>query len=463
MSDVHDALDRVLGDSHPLDRDLPPAFSEEALARRYTAVFADSQRWVEAWGTWMIWMGTHWERDTTRVAERRARQIATKAAIELQDQDHRALSAARRIASAKTIHAIERLAKSSREFASRPEDWDAELWLFNTPDGTVDLRTGDLRPHDPDDLLTKTAAVGPGGEAPRWRAFLNDIFDADRDTIDYVQRIFGYALAGSCEEHALFFCYGTGGNGKGVLLNTVQKIFASYSATAAVETFTNSRHERHPTELAMLKGCRLVISQETEEGQRWAEARIKAVTGGDEITARFMRQDFFQFTPQFTLVIAGNHKPALRNIDEAIRQRMNLIPFNKTIPADKRDPTLPEVLKQEWPGILAWLVEGCCAWQRIGLRPSDTVRGATNEYLLEEDALGRFLEERCQPLELFDGEATPTRTIFGDWQAWCQRTGEFAGSEKSFSQKLSDRGFERFKHPKQQTSAFKRLRLKNNQ
>ncbi|SDG17467.1 phage/plasmid primase, P4 family [Thalassobaculum litoreum] len=461
MSDLHDDLEQALEQAAGLEADLPPAFSEEALARQYTAEFADSQKWVEVWGAWMIWTGTHWARDTTRLAENGARLIATRAAGEFQNQDPRALNTARRIASAKTVQAIERLAKSSREFASRPEDWDADLWVFNTPAGTIDLRTGDMRPHAPGDLLTKVAAVGLGGAAPRWLAFLSEIFDGDQETIDYVQRIFGYALSGSCEEHALFFCYGTGGNGKGVLLNTVQKIFASYSATAAVETFTSGRYERHPTELAMLKGCRLVISQETEEGQRWAEARIKAVTGGDEITARFMRQDFFQFTPQFTLVIAGNHKPALRNIDEAIRRRMNLIPFNKTIPAHRRDPTLPYLLKEEWPGILSWMVTGCLDWQRKGLTPSRNARSATAEYLDEEDALGRYLLERCETSKLVEDRPTPTQTLFEDWKDWCEAAGEYAGSLKRFSQRLVERGFEKRLHPVSRQSCFSGLRLRD--
>ncbi|WP_226887027.1 phage/plasmid primase, P4 family [Nisaea nitritireducens] len=292
---------------------------------------------------------------------------------------------------------------------------------------------------------------------------LKETYGDDEETIGFIQRLLGYALTGTCEEHMLAFCYGTGGNGKGVLLNTVQRIFGSYAATAAVETFTSSTYERHSTDQAMLRGRRLVLAQETDDGQRWAEAKIKRITGGDEITARYMRQDNFTYTPQFTLIIAGNHKPSLRNVDEAIKRRLIMIPFDHTVPADRRDPKLAEALEAEWSGILAWIIEGCLEWQRIGLNPSASIRGATNDYLLEEDALGRFLGERCQPIELFEGNETPTRTIFGDWQEWCATTGEHAGTEKSFSQKLADRGYERAKHPNTRTSMFRRLRLKTTQ
>ncbi len=300
-------------------------------------------------------------------------------------------------------------------------------------------------------------------EAMLDNAMLKETYGDDEETIGFIQRLLGYALTGTCEEHMLAFCYGTGGNGKGVLLNTVQRIFGSYAATAAVETFTSSTYERHSTDQAMLRGRRLVLAQETDDGQRWAEAKIKRITGGDEITARYMRQDNFTYTPQFTLIIAGNHKPSLRNVDEAIKRRLIMIPFDHTVPADRRDPKLAEALEAEWSGILAWIIEGCLEWQRIGLNPSASIRGATNDYLLEEDALGRFLGERCQPIELFEGNETPTRTIFGDWQEWCATTGEHAGTEKSFSQKLADRGYERAKHPNTRTSMFRRLRLKTTQ
>ena len=173
----------------------------------------------------------------------------------------------------------------------------------------------------------------------------------------------GYALTGITREHALFFLYGTGANGKSVFLNTVSGIMADYATTAPIETFIASRDERHPTDIAGLQGARLVTAFETEDGRRWAESKLKALTGGDRVAARFMRQDFFEFVPQFKLLIAGNHKPRLRAVDEAMRRRFNLVPFTVTIPEPERDKDLAEKLRDEWPGILRWMVERCLAWQ----------------------------------------------------------------------------------------------------
>ena len=205
-----------------------------------------------------------------------------------------------------------------------------------------------------------------------------------------------------------------------------------------MDVFLESKTDRHPTELAGLRGARLVTATETEEGRRWAESRIKALTGGDRISARFMRQDFFEFTPQFKLLIAGNHKPSLRSVDEAIRRRLYLIPFTVTIPKDERDETLPEKLEAEWPGILAWAIEGAVEWGMQGLMPPETVRTATEEYLSAEDAMTLWLGERCHT---GPNESGTAGGLYTSWRKWCERTGEWAGSQKRFSLALQDRGY----------------------
>ena len=253
----------------------------------------------------------------------------------------------------------------------------------------------------------------------------------------FLQRVFGYSLTGITRDHALFFAYGTGGNGKGVCLNTMTGVLGDYATTSPMETFTASASERHPTDLAMLRGARLVTAQETEEGRNWAESKIKSLTGGDPITARFMRQDFFTFTPQFKLLIAGNHKPGLRNVDEAMRRRFHLIPFTVTIPATERDPALPEKLKSEWPGILKWAIHGCLDWQRVGLDPPPAVTRATAEYLDDEDSFALWMSECLAPDERnFETAAT----LYGSWTVWAERAGETPGVQKRFSQNLSARG-----------------------
>jgi P4 family phage/plasmid primase-like protien len=194
--------------------------------------------------------------------------------------------------------------------------------------------------------------------------------------------------------------------------------------------------------MAGLRGARLVAAIETEQGRRWAESKLKALTGGDKITARFMRQDFFEFTPQFKLIVAGNHKPAIRNIDEAMRRRFHMVPFTVTIPPAQRDKTLTDRLLAERDGILAWAVEGCLEWQRVGLKPPPAVSAATNEYFEAEDALGRWLDEAC---ERAPNLSETSATLYAAWKAWAEANGEFVGSIKRFSESLSSRGFEPYR------------------
>jgi putative DNA primase/helicase len=247
----------------------------------------------------------------------------------------------------------------------------------------------------------------------------------------------GYCLTGSTHEHALFFCYGTGANGKTTLVNAITNCVGDYHRTAPIETFTQSHNDRHPTELAALRGARLVTAIETEEGRRWAESKIKALTGGNTIAARFMRQDFFEYVPQFKLLIAGNHKPGLRSVDEAIRRRFNLLPFTVTIPPAERDETLPEKLKAELPGILAWMIGGCTEWREHGLDPPTVVSAATTAYLEAEDAINAWLEDCC--------DRNPqawhkSAELFASWSSWATRSGEFIGSLKRFVQQLEEKG-----------------------
>jgi putative DNA primase/helicase len=328
--------------------DRPPAFSDEALALRFAERHAGDLRYVAAWNKWLSWSGTHWRFDDTLHAFDLARRICREAAAECNKS-----KIAVAIASAKTVAAVERLARTDRRIAATIEQWDADPLLLNTPDGVLDLRTGDSRLHRANDHMTKIAAVGPRGNCPRFLAFLERITSRDGELVAYLRRVFGYALTGVTREHALFFGYGTGANGKSVLLPTVAGILGDYHKTAPIESFVASTGDRQPTNLAGPRGARLVSATETEEGRRWAEAKIKQLTGGDTVSARFMRQDFFEFRPQFKLFVASNHKPSLRSVDEAIRRRFHLVPFAVTIPDEERDGEVAEKLKDEWPGILA--------------------------------------------------------------------------------------------------------------
>lgn len=438
MSDDSDNIvDALDGADEPSEEELalPPAFSEEALALRFAERHVDHLRYVAKWSRWLSWDGTQWNFDDTLYAFDLVRKLCREAAAGCNTE-----RVGKAIYSARTVAAIERLAKADRRFAATVDQWDADPWLLNTPGGVIDLHTGELGESRPEDYLTKVTAVTPKKIAtPLWDAHLRRVMNGDEDLIKYLQRRYGYCLTGITREHALFFDYGTGRNGKGVTNNTVGKILGDYHRTAPIDTFTASNFDRHPTELAGLRGARLVTAAETKEGGRWDEERIKTLTGGDEISARFMRQDFFEFTPQFKLLISGNHKPKLRTVDEAIQARFQLTPFTVTIPKSERDLGLPDKLKAEWPGILWWMVEGCLEWQQLGLAPPAAVRQATDAYMKSQDAIGTWLEEEC----VLDPDAWEEfARLYVSHRDWCEANGErFTPSSREFGEKLEDRGF----------------------
>jgi putative DNA primase/helicase len=306
---------------------------------------------------------------------------------------------------------------------------------------TCDLRTGALRAPNPLDYITKEVAVvpaEPGTPAPLWQSFLATVTAGDQDLQDYLRRVAGYCLTGVTTEHALFFLYGTGGNGKSVFVNTLVGIWKDYAVTFPTEMLMVSNTDRHPTEIARLRGVRLAVGGEIEIGRTWAESKIKALTGGDTLQGRFMRQDFFEFKPQFKLMIIGNHKPSLRGVDEAIRRRLHLIPFTVTIPPEQRDPKLEEKLRAEWPAILRWAIDGSLIWQRDGLKPPKAVLDATDGYLAGEDAFALWRDD-CATADANAWEASSD--LWGSWKRWAEAAGEFVGSQKRFTQALEDHGF----------------------
>jgi putative DNA primase/helicase len=409
-----------------------PEFSDDALALRFAERHASEMRYVAEWSTWLIWDGTRWQFDRILRAFSCARLICREAAA-----SHNKVKGGKELASAKTIAAVERLARCDDRLVATGDQWDAEPWLLNTPKGVIDLHTGKMRAHCAEDYLTHMTAVAPDGECPLWHKFLAKVTGNDKALQEYLQRVCGYALTGSTREDALFFLWGKGANGKTTFVNTVAGVLGNdYHHTAPIETFTATHVDRHPTEVADLRGARLVTATETEEGRRWAESRIKMLTGGDRVKARFMRQDLFEFTPQLKLMISGNHKPALRSVDEATRRRFNLIPFTVTIPEKERDQELGEKLKREWPAILAWMVEGCLAWQREGLSPPKAVTEATAAYLEAQDSMAAWLDECCD----LDANAWErSLDLFANWKTWAERGGHFVGDAKTFRDRLDGR------------------------
>jgi putative DNA primase/helicase len=412
----------------------PPAFSEDALALLLADIHADKLRYIAKWHQWMRFDGKKWGIDETASVFSMARLVCREAATRVNKPKE-----AKALASNRTKAAVVTLASDDRRLAATADQWDMDPWLLNTPGGVVELQTGRMREHRPEDYMTKITAVAPDGQCPTplWSKFLKTVTANNKELADYLQLVFGYGLTGCVDEHQLWFFFGLGRNGKGVLMRTVAGILDEYHQTAAIETFTASDFDRHPTELAMLRGARLVSVSETEEGRRWAEKRILQLTGGDPITARFMRQDFFEYYPQFKLTIYGNHKPGLRAVTQAVRRRYNLVPFMVTIPEAEQDTRLTEKLKAEWPGILAWMIEGCLAWQKNGLPKPACVSAATEDYLGEQDSTQMFLDEVC---ELGSQHWEATDSLFRWWKHWTEERGEYVGTQQVFSQALEAKG-----------------------
>jgi putative DNA primase/helicase len=398
--------------------------TEDAIALRFAEENASSLRYVHAWGKWLHWTGQRWEVDSTLLAFDIARDLFREVAKR---------SHTKRLESAKTVAAVVQLARADRCIAATADQWDADPWLLNTPDGIVDLQIGELLPHRLKAYCTKMTAVSPGGECPLWLKFLDDTFSGKQEVISFVQRWAGCSLSGCTTEHKLVFGFGTGSNGKTVLISTLAGIMSDYAKTAPMETFMASNFDRHPTDLAMLRGARLVTASETEDGRAWAESKIKTLTGGDRVAARFMRQDFFEFTPQFKLMMMGNHKPALTGVNEAIRRRFLLLPFLVTVPQAKRDQNLIERLKAEWPGILAWMVKGCLEWRKGGLRPPEAVLEATQQYLEAEDTFESWLDEHTA---LDPNSLEKTTDLFASWKRHAEKAGEQIGTRKQFHHTL---------------------------
>ena len=303
--------------------------------------------------------------------------------------------------------------------------------------------------------MTRSATVtlAASADCPVWLAFLERIMGADQAMIDYLQRASGYMLTGLVSEHVLFFAHGTGANGKSTFADVLLGILGTgptgYATVAPMSTFTAAVSDQHPTDLAGLRGMRCVVAHETEEGRSWAVAKIKMMTGGDMITARFMRQDFFTYAPQFKVLILGNHRPSLHGVDEATRRRMHLIPFDVTIPVEERDKALPDKLRAEYPGILRWMIFGCLAWQAQGLQPPARVVAATNEYFADEDTFSAWLTECCA----MAGDCKETlQTLFTSWQSWCEANGEYAGTRRRLGQRLAAHGLKRAPEGKANTS-----------
>jgi putative DNA primase/helicase len=386
--------------------------------------------------SWLVWDGHRWTWDETGSIYELARAIARALPNGEGEAQHRARSL-----SARGLESMIKVARTDPRIVAPLATLDANPWELNTPDGVIDLHTGKLTAPDPASLHTRTTTVAPDFEKPaeRWLRFLDDTFNSDPELITYVQRLLGVSLIGTVLEQILPFAFGDGANGKSTLADTVMRIIGigetGYAISAPSEMLLASSNTSHPTEIARLAGARMVVASELDDGQRFAEARIKLFTGRDIITGRFMRQDFFSFAPTHTLWLLGNHKPAVRTGGPAFWRRLRLVPFLHTVPEHLRDPHLEEVLvDREAPSILAWLIQGAADYNAHGLNTPETVQTATEEYQGDQDTVARFIADICtlgtpgaQTMQV------PSGILRSAYEQWCQQEGEEAVSAKKFA------------------------------
>lgn len=412
------------------------AVSEDYVARMFTIKYRNKLAFSHAKGAWAefdeVWRFT-------------SMPIAFHYCRELSRQMSESSKSKTSLQKSSFARGVEAFARADPVFSRDHAGWDNDPFLLGTPAGTVDLRTGRLRLSSAVDWITKSTLTPPlpKAECPTWLRFLEDSTAGDAELIRYLQQTCGYALTGDTREHALFFVYGPGGNGKSVFLSVLTEIMGDYATTAAMDSFTANKFAGHPTDLAGMQGARLVTASETEEGRAWAEARIKSLTGGDMIRARFMRQDFFEFRPEFKLVIVGNHQPELRQVDDAMRRRFNIIPFTVTPPAPDR--ALLDKLRPEYPGILRWMIDGCLDWQANGLVVPSVVKTATRSYFDEQDTMNQWLEADCVHDVSNFWLSAPVTALYASWSSYAKASGVEGGSVKSFSQMLAKRGYQRKK------------------
>lgn len=364
----------------------------ELALHLFNHYWAESARFIVEQGKWMFWEGKRWVVDHSK---QRHLQLVRAQLSELAEtwNDPRI---ARKLKSKRKIDEITALMKSNPGATVMAEDLDRDPMLLGVPSGVVDLRTGELREAKRSEYITKSTAVDPAPKGARpepWIRFLHRIMDGDVDMVRYLQRIAGYALTGSTEEHAMFFALGSGRNGKSTFLNTLIHVQGPYAGQAQSDLFLQKLGSDHPTGLAALNGKRLVRSSELPVGRTWNDTLLKQITGGDPVTAHFMRQDDFTYVPQFTLVIDANNAPSFHGIDEAIRRRFKVIPFSVTIPESEVDNSLPEKLKEVASEILRWCIDGAVDWLTNGLCEPAKVVNATAEYFEIEDLLGEFISD----------------------------------------------------------------------
>ena len=435
----------------PTEETNPATFhkTETGNGKRLAHYHGDHIRFVPEWGRWIIWNGSSWETDNDigimALAKETARNIFVEAAgIDDKDDRKSLISWAFKSESVSALKAMAFSARSEPGIAAPATTLDTNPFLLNVENGTVDLRTGKLMGHDPSQLITQCLSIAYDLDAvaPKWNAFLDRIFNGDRDIISYVKRAIGYAITGSVSEQVVFIMVGNGQNGKSTLVETISSILGGYASTIPTDRLMIRRGDSGvPEDLASLGGKRFVTATETTDGKRIDESMVKSISGGDRMRVRFMRENSFDFYPSFKLFLTSNHKPIIRGTDKGIWRRIRLIPFGVEIPDAERIPDFKsQLLEEESPGILNWMIEGCLEWQEEGLGTPTSVANATSFYQEEMNVFGRFLEETC----VADANGSISSTdLYTIYKQWVEDNGEFQMTKTAFGRKMTETGFDR--------------------
>ena len=422
-------------------------FTDSTSAAKLIRKYGNDIRYNAAWKKWVVWNGKYWESDESGalVHEKGLEMVRNIYEEILKTDDHRERMEIEKYArlseSVRRREAFVKAAQWVKELNVRSEELDPNPWLLNTRNGTLNVITGEFREHRQEDMITKIADVDydPNADCPLWKQFIREIMDYKTDIIGFVQTAAGYALTADTREQTMFILYGSGANGKTTFLNTIMSIMGDYAIATPTETFMRKNGDQNTNDIARLRGTRFVTTTEAEQGRRLSEPLIKKITGNDQMTARFLYGEYFNFTPTFKIFMATNHKPVIKGTDHGIWRRIKLIPFTTRIEEGKQDKTLEGKLRREASGILNWLLEGTGRWKHEGLAVPAVILNATDEYRAEMDVIGNFLKERCIVKE---GLKIRVRELFKAYQDWCAENNEHAVSERFFSLRLKEMGYE---------------------
>jgi len=422
-------------------------FTDSTNAMRLIKLHGRDIRYNSAWKKWVVWNGKFWEMDEGNVLvhEKGLEMVRNIYDDLLKTADYRERIEIEKAAIlSESVRRRKAFVEASTWVSAlriKTDELDPNPWLLNVKNGTINILNREFREHRQEDMITKIANVNydPNADCPMWKNFIREILDYKADIIKFVQTAAGWSLSGDVSEQTMFILYGTGANGKTTFLNTIMRLLGDYAIATPTETFMKKNGDSYTNDVARLRGTRFVTTTEVEQGRRMSEPLIKKITGNDEMTARFLYGEFFNFMPTFKIFMATNHKPVIKGTDHGIWRRIKLIPFTQRIPEEKQDKHLELKLREEASGILNWLLEGMANWSKEQLKPPKAVLFATDEYRGEMDVIGNFIQEKCeQKKEL----SIVIKKLYKAYSDWCEENNEHAVSERFFTLRLKEMGFE---------------------